>query len=101
MPKRKSPFYAHVGRTEAGSIRITVRAKDPNDRNSGYRQLAVCVYKVAAEMERRSEKMRADWVVSPQVFNSRIDLEIVRDRDEPVAARFVGEILAELGLVGS
>jgi hypothetical protein len=98
MPKRSSPFYAQVGRTEAGSIRITVRAKNPNERNSGYRQLAVCVYKIAAEMERRSEKMRADWVVSPQVFNSRIDLEIVREHDEEAASRFVAKVLAELGL---
>ena len=98
MAKRKSLFYAQVGRTDAGSIRITVRAKNPNDPDSGYRQLAVCVYKLAAEMERRSEKLRADWVVSPQVFNSRIDLEVVHDRDEEAAARFVAEILADLRL---
>lgn len=98
MAKRKSPFYAQVGRTEAGSIRITVRAKNPNDSDSGYRQLAVCVYKVAAEMERRSEKIRADWVVSPQVFNSRIDLEVVHGHQEQAAARFVAEVLADLGL---
>jgi hypothetical protein len=97
MPKRQSPFYAHVGRTEAGSIRITVRAKDPNDRNSGYRQLAVCVYKVAAEMERRSEKVGARWVVSPQVFNSRIDLEMMPG-EEARADAFVAKVLADSGL---
>ena len=73
-------------------------AKNPNDRNSGYRQLAVCVYKIAAEMERRSEKMRADWVVSPQVFNSRIDLEVMHGRQEEAAERFVAKVLADLGL---
>jgi len=98
MTKRKSPFYAQVGRTDAGSIRITVRAKNPNDRDSGYRQLAVCVYNLAAVMERRSEKMRAGWVVSPQVFNSRIDLELTERDDEQAAARFVAEALADLGL---
>jgi hypothetical protein len=97
MAKRKIPFYAQVGRTEAGSIRITVRAKNPNDRDSGYRQLAVCVYKVAAEMERRSEKIRADWVVSPQVFNSRIDLETMPG-EEDRAREFVARVLADLGL---
>jgi hypothetical protein len=98
MAKRTNPFYAHVGRTDAGSIRITVRAKNPNDRDSGYRQLAVCVYKVAAEMERRSEKIHATWVVSPQVFNSRIDLEVAHGHEEQAAARFVAEVLADLGL---
>jgi len=98
MAKRSSSFYAQVGKTEAGSIRITVRAKNPNERYSGYRQLAVCVYKIAAEMERRSEMMRADWVVSPQVFNSRIDLEVVHGYEEEAAARFVAQVLADLGL---
>lgn len=76
MPKRNSPFHAQVGRTDAGSIRITIRAKNPKDQYNRYRELAVCVYKLAAEMGRRSQKIGADWVVSPQVFNSRIDLEI-------------------------
>ncbi len=98
MAKRSNPFYARVGKTEAGSIRITVLAKNPNDRNSGYRQLAVCVYKIAAEMERRSERMRADWVVSAQVFNSRIDLEVMHERQEEAAERFVAKILGDLGL---
>jgi hypothetical protein len=30
MAKRSNPFYAQVGRTEAGSFRITVRAKNSN-----------------------------------------------------------------------
>lgn len=96
--KRQSPFVARVGRTDAGSVRITVLARNPKDPKSGYRQLAVAVYRLAAEMERRSEKIRADWVVSPQVFNSRIDLEIVHAREEQAAARFVGQVLADLGL---
>jgi hypothetical protein len=98
MAKRNSLFHAQIGRTEAGSFRITVRAKNPNDRSSGYRQLAVCVYKLAAEMERRAEKLGAGWVVSPQVFNSRIDLELMERDDEQAAAKFVSKVLADLGL---
>lgn len=98
MPKRNSLFHAQVGRTDAGSIRITIRARKAADQYNRYRDLAVCVYKLAAEMERRSEKLGADWVVSPQVFNSRIDLEIVQEREGSKAARFVAEILADLGL---
>ena len=38
MPKQ-NPFYAKVGRTPAGSFRITIRAKNPKDRAGSYRQL--------------------------------------------------------------
>jgi hypothetical protein len=98
MPKTNQPFYASVGRTTADSFRIVIRAKNPNDRASNYRQLAVCVYKLAAEMERRIEKLDAKWVVSPQVFNSRIDLELAENDDEQAAGRFVTKVLADLGL---
>jgi len=98
MAKRTSLFYAQVGRTDAGSVRISVRARNPKDQHVRYRELAVCVYKLAAEMERRSAKLGAAWVVSPQVFNSRIDLELTERDDEQAAQRFVGAVLADLGL---
>jgi hypothetical protein len=98
MSKRSSLFYAQVGRTDAGSVRITVRARNPKDQYARYRELAVCVYKLAAEMERRSAKINAGWVVSPQVFNSRIDLELTERDDEQAAGRFVAKVLADLGL---
>jgi putative hemolysin len=98
MAKRTSLFYAQVGRTDAGSFRITVRARNPKDQYSRHRELAVCVYKLAAEMERRSAKIGAAWVVSAQVFNSRIDLELTERDDEQAAGRFVAKVLADLGL---
>jgi hypothetical protein len=98
MPKRTNLFYAQVGRTEAGSIRITIRTKNQKDQYNRYRELAVCVYKLAAEMERRTQKLGADWVVSPQVFNLRIDLELTEGDDEQAAGRFVSKVLADLGL---
>ena len=98
MAKRGNPFYAQVERTNAGSFRILVRAKDPSDQVQRYRQLAVCVYKLAAEMERRTEKLGAGWVVSPEVFRSRIDLELTERDDEQAAARFVSKVLGDLEL---
>jgi hypothetical protein len=96
MPKQ-NPFYAKVGRTPAGSFRITIRPRDPKDRVR-YRQLAVAVYNLAAEMERRTEKLGARWVVSPQVFDERIDVELGDDDDEQAAGRFVAQVLADSGL---
>lgn len=98
MAKRTNPFHAQIGRTDAGSFRITVRARNPKDQYNRYRQLAVCVYKLATEMERRAEKLGAGWVVSPQVFNSRIDLELTERDDEQAAGRFVAKVLVDLGL---
>ena len=98
MAKRNNPFHAQVGRTEAGSFRITVRARNSKDQYDRYRELAVCVYKLAAEMERRAQKLRVGWVISPQVFNSRIDVELTERDDERSAASFVAKVLADLGL---
>jgi hypothetical protein len=98
MSKRPNPFYAQVGRTAAGSIRIIIRAKNQKDQYNRYRELAVCVYKLAAEMERRAHRLGAHWVVSPEVFNSRIDLELTERDDEQAASRFVATVLADLNL---
>jgi hypothetical protein len=98
MAKRSNPFQAQVGRTDAGSFRITVRTRNSKDQYDRYRGLAVCVYKLAAEMERRAQKIGVGWVISPQVFNSRIDVELSERDDERAAASFVTKVLADLGL---
>jgi hypothetical protein len=98
MAKRDNPFSARVERAGVATLRIVVHPRDRKDQVRRYRQLAVCVYKLAAEMERRTERLGAHWVVSPEVFNSRIDLELTDRDDEQAAARFVAKVLADLGL---
>jgi hypothetical protein len=98
MPKQ-SRFYATVGRTPAGSFRITIRARNSKDRASGYRQLAVSAYKLAAEMERRADVLGARWSISPQVFDQRIDVELGDDDDEQEAGRFVAKVLGDSGFL--
>ncbi len=49
-------------------------------------------------MERRAQKLRVGWVISPQVFNSRIDVELSERDDERAAGSFVAKVLADLGL---
>lgn len=97
MPKR-SPFYAKIGRTPAGSFRITISPRDPKDR-ARYRQLAVAVYKLAAEMERRTDALGGRWAISPQVFDERIDVEFSEEDDEKAVARFVTKVLGDEGLL--
>jgi hypothetical protein len=67
----------------ADSVRITVHANNPDDRGSATDSL---------------RWRRADWVVSPQVFHSRIDLEAMHGHQEQAAGRFVDEVLADLRL---
>ncbi len=98
MSKKTSPFHAEIGRTPANSIRITVRARNPKDQYERYRERAVCMYKLAAEMERRIAKLRKDWVVSTEVFNGRIDLELMEGESDEAAARFVEKVLENQGL---
>jgi len=98
MPKKKNLFFAEVGRTHADSFRIVVRARNSKDPASNYRQLSVCVYNLAAEMERRIDKLGVRWVVSPEVFNAKIVLELNENDDEQAAGRFVTRVLGDMGL---
>ena len=98
MSKRRNLFHAEVGRTDAGSFRIVVRARNPKEPESNYRQLSVCVYNLAAEMERRIDKLGVRWVVSPEVFNAKIVLELGEEDDEQAAGRFVTKVLGDTGL---
>lgn len=58
----------------------------------------ILIYKLAAEMERRIDKIGARWVVSPEVFNAKIVLELSEDDDEQAAGRFVTKVLGDMGL---
>jgi hypothetical protein len=58
----------------------------------------VCVYNLAAEMERRIDKLGVKWVVSPEVFDGKITLELSEGDDEQAAGHFVTKVLADAGL---
>jgi hypothetical protein len=51
---------------------------------------------VSASAERRNSAPHG--VVSPEVFRSRIDLELGERDDDQAAGRFVAKVLADLGL---
>jgi hypothetical protein len=91
-------FRTEIGRTPAGSVRIHVRPANPKGRFDNHRQLAACIYELAAELERRSDDLRARWAISPEAFNSRIDVELGDGDDVEAATRLVTTVLADLGL---
>jgi hypothetical protein len=50
-------------------------------------------------MERRIERLGVGWVVSPEVFDGRIVLELSEGDDEQAAGRFVTKLLTDKGLI--
>jgi len=61
MTQKTDLLYAEDGRTYADSLRITVRAKNPKGPASNYRRLSVCVYNLAAKMERKIDAVKVRW----------------------------------------
>ena len=98
MTTRRNLFYAEVGRTRADSFRIVIRARNSKDPASNPRQLAVCIYDLAAEMERQLDKLGVRWVVSPEAFDAKVILELSDTDDPKAAARFVTTVLTDMGL---
>jgi hypothetical protein len=75
-----------------------VRPANPKGRCDNHRQLAACIYELAAELERRSDGLGARWAISPEAFNSRIDVELGEDDDAEAATQLVARVIADLGL---
>lgn len=94
------PFEIALDQTDAGSTRIRFRPAPPRRSLAGEeRRLAVVIYELAAEMERRSAEIGARWVISPEPFNARLDVEIDERGDPEAAAEFVVQVLSELQLI--
>ncbi len=91
-------FMIEIGLTDAGSVRVVYRPAPPQRSHYGReRRLAVLIYELAAELERRSAQVGARWVVSPEAFNARLDLELSDRDDVETAVDFVTMTLADLG----
>jgi hypothetical protein len=93
-------FEIALEQTDAGSTRIRFRPAPSRRSLAGEeRRLAVLIYELAAEMERRSADMDARWVISPEPFNARLDVEIDERGDPEAAAEFVVQVLSDLQLI--
>jgi hypothetical protein len=94
---QNADFRAELTRTPAGSVRICVHRARPGGRSDSPRQVAAFIYDLAAELERRSDAIAARWAISPEAFNSRIDVELSEGEDAETATRFVVGVLGDLG----
>lgn len=90
------PFRADIDRTPAGSIRI--RFRSATERVYSQRQLSALIYEIAAELERRSESLKARWAVCPYTYDAYLDVELGDRDNQEMASSMVAGVLQEVGL---
>jgi hypothetical protein len=71
---------------------------NPSGSLASHRQIAAFIYELASEMELRSEVLGAKWVVSPEVWNRRLILELGSESEARAAEVFVRTLLADRDL---
>ena len=91
-------FRADLGRTEAGSPIMGIVPLNPRDPLASPRLMAAFIYELASEMELRSVPLGAKWVVSPEVWNGRLILELGSESEAEAADAFLRELLADRDL---
>lgn len=88
-------YRAEVGQTSVGSPILRLAATNPKGRYAEHRQMAAFIYELAADMERRSEALGARWVISPEVSNARVVIELTGDHEAALADEFVASVIAD------
>ena len=92
-------FQIKLSATEAGSVRIQFRPRPPQRSFYGFeRKLAAVIYTIAAEFERRSDRMNANWVVVAEPFNNLMVLEIGDNDRFETALQFVQQTFGDLAI---
>lgn len=88
------------GFTDDGALRAELEPAPPLHMVQGHeRDMASLVYAVAAALEERCQELGADWVIAPDPFGGRLDVEIPDGQDREQAAEVVAGVLSDLGLV--
>lgn len=82
-------YRAELGRLSCGSPVLKIRPTNPQGAQAHHRQVAGFIYELAAEMERRSEKFEARWVISPHAVYGRIVVEIIAEHEAANAEELV------------
>lgn len=105
MPSRKRAepgdlqFQIKLSSTVAGSVRIQFAPRPPLRSFYGVeRKLAVVIYTLAAEFERRSDKINADWVIVAEPFNNQMMIEIGDGDEFEVALQFVQQTFGDFAI---
>jgi hypothetical protein len=103
-PKRSGfGFHSHLYRAEIDgtadhSLAIKIMPNAPGHRSAGERQVAACIYELAAGLERGSEEIGGQWVISPQASDGRLDVELMQTDSPRRAKQLVEQVLVELSI---
>jgi len=89
-------YRAELGENAIGDPVVKIIPTNPRGTFAGERQIAACIYEIAAELERRSEGMR--WYVSPEAYDSKITIELSKDSNARGAETIVEKVLAALNI---
>jgi len=90
---RNRIYRADLGKTEAGSPTVKIVPLNPRGPLASHRQIAAFIYELASEMELRSLPLGAKWVVSPEVWNRRLILELGSESETEAADAFLRTLL--------
>lgn len=92
-------FQISLSATVAGSVRIQFRPRPSQRSFYGFeRKLATVIYTLAAEFERRSDRINAKWVVVAEPFNNQMMLELGDGEEFEFALQFVQQVLGDFAI---
>ena len=91
-------YRAEFGRTTAGSPFVKIVPTDPKGKFAGERQVAACIYEIAAALERASDEVETRWAICAQPGDSRITVELSKNGQPWVAETMIEKVLGELSI---
>ena len=92
-------FQIKLSATQAGSVRIQFRPRPPQRSFYGFeRKLAAVIYTLAAEFERRSERLGARWAIVAEPSNNQMTIEIGDDDRFEIALQFAQQAFGDFAI---
>ncbi|MDX2023260.1 MAG: hypothetical protein SF187_23705 [Deltaproteobacteria bacterium] len=92
-------FQIRLSSTMAGSVRMQFVPRPPLRSFYGVeRKLAAVIYTLAAEFERRSERLNANWVVVAEPSSNQLVIELVDGDRFELALQFVQQTFGDFAI---
>jgi hypothetical protein len=91
-------YRAELGRTTAGSPFAKIIPTNPKGSYGTERQIAACIYEIAAALERASDELKARVAICAQPSDSKITIELSKNGQPWVAEAMIERVLAELNI---
>jgi hypothetical protein len=92
-------YCALLARTPAGAPVLKVLATDRPDQPAEPRQVAAMIYEIAADMERRSQQLEANWTIAADPENGQVVIELSGEHETKLADELVVNVMTEHQLI--